>query len=91
MARTQGVAGLIACLLLAACGGSGRIVVGSKNFTEQVILGEIVAQHLERRLGARVDRKIAIVRDTSGDDFARARLRALERQAARMAPRKYGR
>jgi hypothetical protein len=32
-----------------------------------------------------------IVRDTSGDDLARARLRALERQAARMAPRKYGR
>jgi len=58
MAGTQGVAGLIACLLLAACGGSGRIVVGSKNFTEQVILGEIVAQHLERRLGAKVDRKL---------------------------------
>ena len=33
----------------------------------------------------------AIIRDNSGDDFARARLRALERQAARMAPRKYGR
>jgi hypothetical protein len=33
---------------------------------------------------------IAIARDTSGDDLARARLRALERQAARMAPRKYG-
>jgi hypothetical protein len=33
-----------------------------------------------------------IIRDTSGDDLARARLRinALERQAARMAPRKYG-
>jgi hypothetical protein len=51
MGRTQIVAGL--SLLLAGCGGSGRIVVGSKNFTEQVILGEIVAQHLERRLGAR--------------------------------------
>ena len=34
---------------------------------------------------------LEIVRDTSGDDLARARLRALERQAARMAPRKYGR
>jgi hypothetical protein len=33
---------------------------------------------------------LEIVRDTSGDDLARARLRALERQAARMAPRKYG-
>jgi osmoprotectant transport system substrate-binding protein len=58
MGRTQAVAGLMASLLLAGCGGSGRIVVGSKNFTEQVILGEIVAQHLERRLGAKVDRKL---------------------------------
>jgi hypothetical protein len=32
-----------------------------------------------------------IIRDTSGDDLARARLRALEQQAARMVPRKYGR
>ena len=58
MGRTQAVASLIAALLLAACGPSGRIVVGSKNFTEQVILGEIVAQHLERRLGVKVDRKL---------------------------------
>jgi hypothetical protein len=35
---------------------------------------------------------LEIARDTSGDNLARARLRmnALERQAARMAPRKYG-
>jgi hypothetical protein len=35
---------------------------------------------------------LEIVRDTSGDNLARARLRmnALERQTARMAPRKYG-
>src|SRR5260370_12070296 len=58
MGRTQAVASLIAAILLAACGRSGRIVVGSKNFTEQVILGEIVAQHLERRLGAKVERKL---------------------------------
>ena len=58
MGRTQAVASLIAAILLAACGPSGRIVVGSKNFTEQVILGEIVAQHLERRLGVKVDRKL---------------------------------
>jgi glycine betaine/choline ABC-type transport system substrate-binding protein len=32
--------------------------VGSKNFTEQIILGEIVAQHLEQRLGAKIDRKL---------------------------------
>jgi glycine betaine/choline ABC-type transport system substrate-binding protein len=58
MGRTQALASLIAAILLAACGPSGRIVVGSKNFTEQVILGEIVAQHLERRLGVKVDRKL---------------------------------
>jgi osmoprotectant transport system permease protein len=33
------------------------VVVGSKNFTEQVILGEIVAAHLEAR-GFRVDRRL---------------------------------
>jgi osmoprotectant transport system substrate-binding protein len=56
--RTQTIAGLIGLLLaLAGCGKTGRIVVGSKNFTEQVILGEIVAQRLER-LGVNVDRKL---------------------------------
>lgn len=44
-------AGTLASLLLAgsisACGGQDRVVVGSKNFTEQNILGEIVAQTLE--------------------------------------------
>jgi len=33
-------------------------VVGSKNFTEQVVLGEIIAQHLERRLGVTVTRRL---------------------------------
>jgi len=35
-----------------------RIVVGSKNFTEQVILGEIIAQHIENRLHTPVERKL---------------------------------
>ena len=35
-----------------------RIVVGSKNFTEQVILGEIVAQAIERYAGLSVDRRL---------------------------------
>ncbi|MGZ4827502.1 MAG: glycine betaine ABC transporter substrate-binding protein [Terriglobales bacterium] len=34
-----------------------HIVVGSKNFTEQLLLGEIVAQHLERSTGLRVERR----------------------------------
>jgi osmoprotectant transport system substrate-binding protein len=57
MARATVVALLIA--VLTGCGRSDRgIVVGSKNFTEQLILGEIVAQHLEKRLGRTVERKL---------------------------------
>ena len=61
MDRTKIVAGLIAFLSLAGCSGSRAgpaIVVGSKNFTEQVILGEIAAQHLERRLHQKVERRL---------------------------------
>jgi osmoprotectant transport system substrate-binding protein len=44
---------------LAACSGLHRdtIVVGSKNFSEQALLGEIVAQHLEARTRLRVERR----------------------------------
>ncbi len=58
MGRAQTVACLIAAAVLGGCGRSDRLVVGSKNFTEQVILGEIIAQHLEQRLGQRVERKL---------------------------------
>ncbi len=34
-----------------------RIVVGSKNFTEQAILGELFAQRLERKTNLRVERR----------------------------------
>jgi len=44
---------------LVASGGAGDvIVVGSKNFTEQLILGELVAQTIERDAGLRVDRRL---------------------------------
>ena len=52
---------IVACLILlaaAGCGRQGRIVVGSKNFTEQVLLGEILAQQIERRVGVPVDRRL---------------------------------
>jgi osmoprotectant transport system substrate-binding protein len=49
---------LTAFLLLAGCSSTHRVVVGSKNFTEQVILGEIIAQHLENRLHLPVVRKL---------------------------------
>lgn len=55
MDRTKTVACLSA-LVLASCGARTRIVVGSKNFTEQVIVGEILAQQIERRLGLPVER-----------------------------------
>src|SRR5919201_6279978 len=46
---------LLAALLLAAC--SKKVVVGSKNFTESVILGELLAQKLEAA-GCPVDRRL---------------------------------
>src|SRR2546430_5910853 len=57
MDRTKIVACLIA-VLLASCSRPARIVVGSKNFTEQILLGEILAQQIERRLSVTVERKL---------------------------------
>jgi osmoprotectant transport system substrate-binding protein len=34
-----------------------RPVVGAKNFTEQVVLGELLAQHIEARTGLKVERR----------------------------------
>jgi glycine betaine/choline ABC-type transport system substrate-binding protein len=47
---------VVAALLLAAC-AKKPLVVGSKNFTESVILGELVAQKLESA-GCKVDRRL---------------------------------
>ena len=61
MDRTQIVACVIVVLWaggILGCTKERPITVGSKNFTEQVILGEIVAQHLEHRLGRHVDRQL---------------------------------
>jgi len=44
----------------AGCGGSRPIVVGSKGSTEQILLGEIVAQHLENRLGRKIGRRLSL-------------------------------
>ncbi len=46
------------CLFLASCDPphGSRIVVGAKNFTEQVILGELLAQEIEAT-GEKVDRR----------------------------------
>jgi osmoprotectant transport system substrate-binding protein len=44
--------------LLTGCGPRNHLVVGSKNFTEQLILGEIIAQHIEARTHHPVERKL---------------------------------
>jgi glycine betaine/choline ABC-type transport system substrate-binding protein len=49
---------LLAVILLAGCSSKPRVVVGSKNFTEQVLLGEIIAQHIEAAAGVAVERKL---------------------------------
>ena len=50
----------LACIVvsLSACSPAERIVIGSKNFTEQVILGELLAQQIERKTSVPVERKL---------------------------------
>jgi osmoprotectant transport system permease protein len=43
---------------LAGRSGAPTIRVGSKNFTEQILLGELLAQTLESRAGVRVERRL---------------------------------
>jgi glycine betaine/choline ABC-type transport system substrate-binding protein len=58
MDRTKSLACLIALVQLCACSHTDRAIrIGSKNFTEQIVLGEIIAQHLEHRLHRKVDRR----------------------------------
>ena len=61
MGGTKALAGLVALAIGLASGCDRRppdVVVGSKNFTESALLGELLAQHLERRLGLKVERKL---------------------------------
>ena len=60
VALTVAVVAAVALLSsgVAARRGSGTIVVGSKNFTEQIILGELLAQIVERDAGLTVDRRL---------------------------------
>jgi glycine betaine/choline ABC-type transport system substrate-binding protein len=65
------VPALVALVVCCSCGrDANTIIVGSKNFTEQVILGEIAAQQLERKLHARVVRRL----DLGGTLLAQAAL-----------------
>lgn len=60
MDRKTFLAGLTGGLLCAisGCRHKRLLTVGSKNFTEQVILGEIIAQHLEHRLRQPIERQL---------------------------------
>jgi glycine betaine/choline ABC-type transport system substrate-binding protein len=50
---------IAACLLLTACSfrPANSVVIGSKNFTEQVILGELLAQRIEDTTTLKVERR----------------------------------
>jgi osmoprotectant transport system substrate-binding protein len=56
---TTALAFLLAAFSFTACGPARQrtLVIGSKNFTEQVILGEMLAQHLEAKTGLHVERR----------------------------------
>ena len=48
---------LLLALFVPACTSRPRIVVGCKNFTEQIILGELIAQQIESRTALSVERR----------------------------------
>ena len=62
MHQNENVICLTAAVLALVAGGCAKakkpIVVGSKSTTAQALLGEIVAQHLEHRLGRKIERRL---------------------------------
>jgi glycine betaine/choline ABC-type transport system substrate-binding protein len=73
--RSQHLAAIVCGLsLLSGCSGPRHVVVGSKNFTEQLVLAEIVAQQVERRLHQTVIRRF----DLAGSMLAHQALLAKE-------------
>ena len=51
-------------LLLGACSPAHRITVGSKNFTEQLILGEMLAQLIQSVAHEPIDRRLYLAAPT---------------------------
>jgi osmoprotectant transport system substrate-binding protein len=61
MRRLSAILAATLLVLLSGCGqGHGRIVIGSKNFTEQIILGQLLAQHLETSTHLKVERRFSL-------------------------------
>ena len=54
----KAIGAVLICFLATSCSTPRQVTVGSKNFTEQVILGEIVSQQIERRLHIPVKRQL---------------------------------
>ncbi len=57
LTRAQAIAAMSSFCALPACGARNTIAVGSKNFTESIVIAEIYAQALERA-GMRVARRL---------------------------------
>ncbi len=59
MRTTKFIVALTVCALLTSCSPprSDHPVIGAKNFTEQVILGELLAQEIEAKAGLKVERR----------------------------------
>src|SRR5262250_3631362 len=51
------IAVLLTSVALTACDHRRRLVVGCKNFTEQIILGEFIAQQIENKTHLAVERR----------------------------------
>ena len=60
--RARPLAALFVCAMLCGSGchkqSAETIVVGSKNFTEQIVLAELFAQQIEARTSLRVERRV---------------------------------
>jgi osmoprotectant transport system substrate-binding protein len=49
---------LIVVVLLVCCSQEKKLVIASKNFSEQVILGELLSQYIEQKMKLPVERKL---------------------------------
>ena len=59
--RTRSLTACLLLNLLVSCGGSRPdIIIGSKNFSESVLLGEMLAQHIEARTDLGVGRRLSL-------------------------------
>lgn len=52
------MAGTLVIMLFTACSGGKKVIIGSKDFTENKILAEIMAQIIEKNSDVKVERKL---------------------------------